>query len=91
MKLEERKQLRHRCRLVLEFSSEHFADIVYRCIELDVKERLSDRSFANIEKLGREVIVDIYAQDLSALRALINSYLRSLIAILRTYTTLIHR
>ncbi len=63
------------------FDSEKVAEAVYKALLPDVGEMPTGRGGASIVLNGREVTVNVWARDLTALRALVNSYLRLLYAI----------
>jgi len=82
------RKYRHSCKIELHFDTEHEADTVYRSLEVDVKERLSERGCASISRKGAAVEIVVEAQDISALRALLNSYLRAALVVVNTLSLL---
>jgi KEOPS complex subunit Pcc1 len=60
----------------LELPSENFAAIVMRALQPETKRRITSRSRVALQYKGSRLIIKAEANDTSALRASLNSYLR---------------
>jgi KEOPS complex subunit Pcc1 len=67
--------MKARCRIEIEFP--HESDVVAAAKAVAHEGGLSERSSAKIEKSGKKIILTVEAQDVVALRATVNAYLRA--------------
>ncbi|MFW9908711.1 MAG: KEOPS complex subunit Pcc1 [Candidatus Thorarchaeota archaeon] len=70
--------------LHIDLDSPELVDILYQALEPETASVPSDRASVKLEKLGSRLIVTIDANDLTALRASMNSYLAWISGSIRT-------
>ena len=65
-----------RARLLLELEDERLAEVVFAAVVLEVESSPSDRATVRFMREGSRVIVEVDAEDGSALRASLSSVMR---------------
>ncbi len=62
--------------IVIQLSSRRHAEAIYKALKPETKHSIGPRSKVEILLRGKTLEIFVFAKDLSALRAAVNSYLR---------------
>jgi len=69
----------------LKFSSEKQVQVLLKALLPETRKTVTSRSKVSVEGEGRKLVVRVEAEDVSALRAALNSYLRWVALVRDTY------
>jgi tRNA threonylcarbamoyladenosine modification (KEOPS) complex Pcc1 subunit len=74
--------------LEIPFESERIANILYSALLPETESIPSDRATTKVSVEGSSLIIEIYANDLTAMRAALNSFIAWISACLRTINSI---
>jgi len=73
------------CKAIIRIAfNNDLSKLIYKAISPEVRDRISKRIEVNARDEDKSLIIEVQAEDITSLRAAVNSYLRILAALIRT-------